>query len=106
MAISSPNPLLESSVEAIEVEAFSEKIPDLVYKGKTTYSLFKKSAHTVKVSNETSAGGTARPSFRIPFRVQSGAAVSQGTGNGDSLGRGTGSQWASFAVSPVFVFNV
>jgi hypothetical protein len=106
MAIASPNPLVEASVEAIEVEQFSEKIPDLVYKGKTTYSLFKKSAHTVKVSNETSAGGTARPSFRIPFRVQSGAAVSQGTGNGDSLGRGTGSQWASFAVSPVFVFNV
>lgn len=106
MAIASPNPLLEAAVESIEIEAFAEKIPSLVYKGTTTYSLFKKSAHMVKVSNETSAGGTARPSFRIPFRVQAGAAISQGTGNADSLYRGSGSQWASFAVSPVFVFNV
>jgi hypothetical protein len=90
----------------VEIEAFAEKIPDLVYHGTTTYSLLKKSAHTVKVSNETSAGGTARPSFRIPFRVQAGAAISQGTGNADSLYRGSGSQWASFAVSPVFIFNV
>ena len=88
------------------MEAFAEKIPDLVFHGTTTYSLFKSKAHTVKVSNQTSAGGTARPSFRIPFRVQAGAALNQGTGNGDSLYRGTGSQWASFAVSPVFVYNV
>jgi hypothetical protein len=94
------------AVESIEVEQFSEKIPDLVYHGTTTYSLFKKSAHTVKVSNETSAGGTARPSFRVPFRVQAGSAIAQGTGNGDSFYRGSGSQWASFAVSPVFVYNV
>jgi hypothetical protein len=106
MAIASANPVLEAAVESIEVEAFAEKIPDLVYHGTTTYSLYKKSAHTVKVSNETSAGGTARPSFRVPFRVQGGAAPSQGTGNADSLYRGSGSQWASFAVSPVFVFNV
>ncbi len=85
---------------------FSEKIPDIVYHGTTTYSLFKQKANKKTVSNETSAGGTARPSFRIPFRVQGGAAVSQGTGNADSLGRGSGSQWASFAVSPVFIFNV
>src|SRR5882672_6520947 len=106
MAIASPNPLLEAAVESIEVEAFAEKIPDLVYHGTTTYSLFKQKAHTQKVSNETSAGGTARPSFRIPFRVQAGAAIAQGTGNGDSLYRGSGSQWAAFAVSPVFVYNV
>lgn len=106
MAIASANPLLEAAVESIEIEAFAEKIPDLVYHGTTTYSLFKQKAHTVKVSNETSAGGTARPSFRVPFRVQGGSAVAQGTGNADSLYRGSGSQWASFAVSPVFVYNV
>lgn len=60
----------------------------------------------MKVSNETAAGGTARPSFRVPFRVQGGAAPAQGTGNADSLYRGSGSQWAAFAVSPVFVYNV
>ena len=106
MAIASPNPLLESAVESIEVEAFAEKIPSLVFKGTTTYSLLKRSAHVEKVSNQTSAGGTARPSFRIPFRVQAGSAISQGTGNADSMGRGSGSQWASFAVAPVFIFNV
>jgi hypothetical protein len=106
MAIASPNPLLEAAVESIEIEAFAEKIPDLVYHGTTTYSLFKKSAHTVKVSNETAAGGTVRPSFRVPFRVQGGAAPAQGTGNADSLYRGSGSQWAAFAIAPVFVYNV
>jgi hypothetical protein len=38
--------------------------------------------------------------------VQAASAISQGTGNADSLYRGSGSQWASFAVSPVFIFNV
>lgn len=54
----------------------------------------------------TAAGGVTRPSFRIPMRAQAGAAISQGTGNADSLYRGSGSQWAAFAVSPVFIFNV
>lgn len=106
MAIASANPLLEAAVESVEVEAFAEKIPDIVFHGTTTYSLFKQKAHTVKVSNETAAGGTARPSFRVPFRVQGGAAPAQGTGNADSFYRGSGSQWAAFALSPVFVYNV
>lgn len=58
------------------------------------------------MSNVTAAGGVTRPSFRIPFRAQAGAAIVQGTGNADSLLRGSGSQWAAFAVSPVFFFNV
>jgi len=106
MAIASANPLLESAVESVEIESFSEKIPDLIWKGTTGYSLFKKMAHSVKIANETSAGGTARAPFRVPFRVQSGAALNQGTGNADSLGRGSGSQWASFAVAPVFTYSV
>jgi hypothetical protein len=106
LAIANPNPLAEAAVESIEIDAFAEKIPNLVYAGTTTYSLFKRSAHTIKVSNETAAGGVARPSFRIPFRVQGGSPLAQGTGNGDSLYRGSGSQWAAFAISPVFVYNV
>lgn len=106
MALASPNPVQEAAVESIEIEQFAEKIPDLVYHGTTTYSLFKQKAHTEKISNQTSAGGTTRASFRIPFRVQGGSALVQGTGNGDSIGRGTGSHWASFAVAPVYVFNV
>jgi len=61
---------------------------------------------SIPVSNQSNAGGTVRASFRVPFRVQAGAAISQGTGNADSMNRGTGSQWASFALAPVYLFNV
>lgn len=100
-----PNPLSESAVEAIELDAFSKDIPNLIPESDTLYSFFKENATIIPISNITAAGGTTRPSFRIPFRVQAGAAGAQGTGNGDSLGRGTGSQWAAFALSPVFVYN-
>ena len=68
--------------------------------------MFKAEATKIPVSNQSNAGGTQRPSFRVPFRVQAGAAIAQGTGNADSMGRGTGSQWASFAIAPVYLFNV
>src|ERR1700675_785755 len=98
--------LLEAAVEAVELDAFAKEIPDLVFHGTTAYSLFKAEATKIPVSNQSNAGGTQRPSFRVPFRVQSGAAISQGTGNADSMGRGSGSQWASFALAPVYLFNV
>lgn len=106
MALASANPLAEAAVEGVEVEAFATEIPNLVYEGTTGYSLFKKKAHTVPIANQTNAGGTARPAFRIPMRIQGGAPIAQGTGNGDSFYRGSGSQWVDFAVSPVFVYNV
>jgi len=99
-------PLLEAAVEAVELDAFAKEIPDLVFHGTTAYSLFKAEATSIPVSNQSNAGGTVRASFRVPFRVQAGAAISQGTGNADSMGRGTGSQWASFALAPVYLFNV
>ena len=68
--------------------------------------MFKAEATKIPVSNQSNAGGVQRPSFRVPFRVQAGAAISQGTGNADSMNRGTGSQWASFALAPVYLFNV
>jgi hypothetical protein len=46
----------------------------------------------------------SRPAFRIPVRIQSGAAIFQGTGNGDSLGRGTGSNWVAGDLSPIGLF--
>ncbi len=99
-------PLVEAAVEAVELDAFAKEIPDLVFHGTTAYSLFKAEATNIPVSNQSNAGGTQRPSFRVPFRVQAGAAIAQGTGNADSMGRGTGSQWASFAIAPVYLFNV
>ena len=100
------NPLLESAVEAVELEAFSKDIPSLIPKGTTAYSLFKNRATTIPVSNVTQAGGTTRPSFRVPFRPLAGAAIQTGTGDASSLLRGTGSAWDGFALSPIFLFNV
>lgn len=100
------NPLQETAVEAIELDSFTKQIPDLVQHSKTLYSLFKNNSTVIPVANVTAAGGVTRPSFRVPLRIQAGAGLSQGTGNGDSLGRGTGSSWVGFALSPVFVYNV
>src|SRR5690242_11479786 len=99
-----PNPLVESAVEAVEVEAFAPEIPSLVQKGTTLYSLFKSRAKQVPSANITSAGGTTRPAFRIPFRAQGGAAIQQGSGDATSMLRGTGSAWDGFAVSPTYTF--
>src|ERR1700734_1681617 len=99
------SPLAEAAVEAIELDAFSKDIPSLIPKSDTLYSFMKANATIIPISNVTAAGGVTRPSFRVPMRIQAGAAGAQGTGNGDSLGRGTGSQWAAFALSPVFVYN-
>lgn len=98
------NPLQEAAVEAVELESFAKGIPDLVYKGRTVYNFFKKKSKTFPTSVTTQAGGVSRPSFRIPVRMQSGAAIFQATGNGDSLGRGTGSLWVAGDLSPIGLF--
>jgi hypothetical protein len=97
---------VEASVEAVEVEAFATKIPSLIPRSNTFYSLAQDRFNKVPVSFQTIAGTTVRPSFRVPFRAQGGAFVSQGTGNGDSLGRGNQSVWGDFALSPVWHYAV
>jgi hypothetical protein len=98
--------LTENAVEALEIDAFAANIADLIFKGTDLYSLMKKRAQVVPVSNVTAAGGVTRPSFRIPFRVQSGSPITQSTGDNASIGQGTGSNWQSFAVSPVWIQSV
>ena len=71
----------------------------------TLYGFFKKGSKTYPTAVTTQAGGVARPAFRIPVRMQSGAAIFQATGNGDSLGRGTGSLWVAGDLSPVGLFS-
>lgn len=66
----------------------------------------KKHATSIPVSYATAAGGVQRPSFRAPVRIQAGAPVAQGTGNADSMFRGSGSQWIGYAASPVFFISV
>jgi hypothetical protein len=98
------NPLAEAAVEAVELENFAKGIQDLVFKGHTVYNFIKKKSKTFPTSVTTQAGGVSRPSFRIPVRMQSGAAIFQATGNGDALGRGTGSLWISGDISPIGLF--
>src|SRR6201996_7736495 len=98
--------MTEAAVEALELDAFAANIGDTVFQGTDLYSIMKKKAQKVPVSNVTAAGGVTRPSFRVPFRVQSGSPIFQSTGDNASIGQGTGSLWQSFAVSPVWVQSV
>ena len=97
---------VEAAVEAVEIEAFADKIPSLIPTSNTFYNLAKDRFTKKPVSNITEGGSTPRPSFRVPFRAQGGAAIVQGTGNGDSFGTGNASQWQSFVLSPVFHYAV
>jgi hypothetical protein len=99
------SPLNEAAVQSIELDAFAKDIPDLIAHNDSLYSTMQSQATKVPVSNITSAGGVTRPSFRVPIRTQGPLGIRQGTGDGDSIGRGTGSKWDAFAVSPVMVFS-
>lgn len=96
----------EASVEAVEIEAFSTEIPSLIPMSNSLYSLAQERFTKVPVSYQTLGGATTRPSFRVPFRAQGGAYISQGTGNGDALGRGNMSIWQDFNLSPVWHYAV
>lgn len=96
----------EAAVTSVEVEAFASKIPSLIPMSKSLYALAKDRFNNVPVSVTTTGGATTRPSFRVPYRVQGGAYISQGTGNGDSLGRGNASVWNDFVLSPVWHYAV
>lgn len=96
----------ESAVQAVEIEAFANEIPSLIPMSKSLYSLAQERFTKVPVSVNTTAGTTTRPSFRVPFRSQGGAAIAQGTGNGDALGRGNASIWNDFNLAPVWHYAV
>lgn len=96
----------EAAVQAIELDAFSPKLEQLIFKDDSIYSFFKRMSKVVPASQSTAAGSTARPSIRVPFRVQSGSPIQQGTGDGDRLGTPSGSTLAAFNLSPVFLSSV
>ena len=105
------NPLQEAAVEGIELEAYMKQIPDLIGEFKTLYNKIKSAVKTYPTAYITAAPGNIgattgvaqRPAFRVPMRIQSGSPIQQNTGDGDSLGRGSGSQWVSGDIQPVFV---
>jgi len=96
----------ESAVESVELEAFATEIPSLIPRSKTLYALAQDLFTKVPVAVTTLGGSTARPSLRVPFRVQGGAYVSQGTGDGNALGRGNMSIWQDFVLSPIWHYSV
>ena len=97
----------EAAVAAVEIEQFAAGIPDLIPQSDTLYGILQAEADKQPVSQSTTAGSTNRPSFRVPFRVQGGAAIVQGTGTStDFMGTGNASDWGSFAVSPVWHYAV
>lgn len=105
--------LQEAAVQGIELEAWNKMIPSVIYSGKTLYNRIKKGTKTYETANVTARPGNIgattglaqRAAFNVPMRIQSGATIVQGTGDGDSLGRGTGSQWITGDISPVFLFS-
>jgi hypothetical protein len=105
--------LAEAAVQGIELEAWNKMIPSVIYSGKTLYNKIKSGTKTYETANVTARPGNIgattglaqRAAFNVPMRIQSGAAIVQGTGDGDSLGRGTGSQWITGDISPVFLFS-
>jgi hypothetical protein len=105
--------LQEAAVQGIELEAWNKMIPSVIYSGKTLYNKIKSGTKTYETANVTARPGNIgattglaqRAAFNVPMRIQSGATIVQGTGDGDSLGRGTGSQWITGDISPVFLFS-
>ena len=96
----------EAAVQSVESEAFSTEIPSLIPMSKTLYSLAQERFTKVDVAVTTLGGATTRPSFRVPYRVQGGAYISQGTGDGTAMGRGNMSIWQDFVLSPIWHYAV
>lgn len=98
--------LNEAAVESIELEQVGKEIALTwpTYRG--LYNLFEKSAKKVNIANVTQAAGTTRSAWRETMVIQGASGISVGTGDGSALGSGTGSQTASFAMAPIWAFNV
>lgn len=104
------NPLTELAMEAIELDAWVEEIPDYQAHFDRFLTRLEKGAHKINISNNTSGGGTTRSPMRVPFRAQGGAGVAQASA--DTAGvvytwqRGTGSYYDGFTAAPVRLLNV
>lgn len=100
----------ETSVQAIELEAFVEKIADLQQHFDKLQTRLEKGGKKIQCSNMTQRGSTQRSPFWAPIRVQGGAAIQQFAADTSSTvaswPRGTGSQFQSFVASPVRLINV
>ena len=99
--------LNEAAVESIELEQVGKEIAILWPTFRGLYNLFEKSAKKVNIANVTNAGSTGtRSAWRETMITQGASGISVGTGDGTSIGSGTGSQTASFAMAPIWAYNV
>lgn len=100
----------EYAVEAIELEAFVEEIADLQQHFDKLQTRLEKGGKKIQCSNMTNRGGVQRAPFWVSVRVQGGAPIQQfgsdTATSAPSWGRGTGSQFVSFAGSPIRLVDV
>jgi len=100
----------ELAVEAIELDAWVEEIPDYQQHFDRFLTRLEKGAHKMDISNATSGGGVTRSPMRVPFRAQGGGGIQQMTADTSGAiavwGRGTGSSYDGFVVAPVRLSNV
>lgn len=101
------NPMLEASVESIELEAVDDKIAELVTTYDSDYTFFRERAKKDPIAFATAAAGTStRPVWRNSMVIQGGAPIVTGNGDAMSLNRGSGIVTAAFGQSPVGFFGV
>jgi hypothetical protein len=99
--------LATPDVEAVELEAVREEIPDLMLTEDTFYTRLKKAGRVIPMSTSTGGGygssfdASGRPALRIPMRIKAGSTHTQFDANGGDMGRGTGSNYAAQFLSPV-----
>src|SRR4029077_12249867 len=100
----------ELAVEAIELEAFVQEIPDLQAHFDKLQNRLEKGGKKIQVSYQTNRGGTQRSPFWAGTRVQGGAPIQQfGTDTSTTApawSRGSGSKFVSMAASPIRFVNV
>jgi hypothetical protein len=113
-------PATELAVEAIELESFVERIPDLQARFDSLLTRLEKGGKKIQCSFQTNRGGIQRSPFWASTRVQGGAPIQQfGLGTTAPIGgdtattpfipswsRGSGSQYVSMCASPIRFVNV
>ena len=100
----------ELAVEAIELEAFVQEIPDLQAHFDKLQTRLEKGGKKIQCSNQTNRGGVQRSPFWASARVQGGAPIQQfGTDTATTApawGRGSGSKFVAMAASPIRMVSV
>lgn len=103
-------PMNELAVEAIELDAWVQEIPDYQARFDRFLTRLEKGAHKMDISNATQGGGITRSPMRVPFRAQGGGGIQQMTADAAGgiavWGRGTGSTYDGFVAAPVRLSNV